>query len=251
MLPKNRHFFDFAKMRAAQRRKKSEMRQPPRTNANLCVCLPNANNYSCRMKHLFLFALLSFFASAARAQSAPKPWRAIVQTGIAFQWFNPNFRTALFSVERPHGPYQCYGVQLNIHSPQPDYDDFYGQNMLRGYEVGFFGKYFLHGRLTGRNSGFFLGPDFRFGKRVVREHFFDTFPPNPEAYRDRDESAFKILLRWGVQWRFGRHALLEMSAPLGIEHRKIARFGSFGTVSGYQTSGSLVLLPTLQLGMGF
>jgi hypothetical protein len=205
------------------------------------------------MKHFFLFAMLALSALTARAQPAPvpKPWRAIVQTGIALQWFNPNFRTALFSVERPRGLYQCYGVQLNIHSPQPYYDDLYQQEMLRGYEVGFFGKYFLHGRLTGRNSGFFLGPDFRFGKRVVRENFSNTFPPSPEEYRERDERAFKILLRWGVQWRFGRHALLELNAPLGIEHRKIARFGSFGTVSGYQTAGSLVLLPALQLGVGF
>lgn len=204
------------------------------------------------MKHFFTTLLLSLsptlmcFAQEESNLDRPLP-KVIVQTGIGFQWFGENYKLYHLSAEMPYTRYWHIGVQSSWYlKEQPNY--YYYSEFLGGYELGAYSKYFLHGRFSGRKSGLFLGPEFRYGVRKFRTVLDNFFPLPPEPnYQYYEERVSKIMLRWGIQWQF-KHAVLELSAPLGAE---FYRPSDDAIGLGYSSDFQFVMLPSLQFGVAF
>ncbi|MFN0214985.1 MAG: hypothetical protein ACKVT2_12080 [Saprospiraceae bacterium] len=203
------------------------------------------------MKKLILLAVLlnSVLVFSQNRNDPPEiaAPRVIVQTGIGAQWLGQGYKFYILSVERPLNPYWYLGLQGNFYLPnQPDYL-YYFSEFLGGFEGGFHVRYFFHGRFSGRKSGLFLGPDIRFGSRQFQISLDNVFPPPPMPnYQKYKERTTKLMLRWGMQWEFGR-ATLELSVPFGIEVNKPTPFNS----AELDPRTRVVLIPTMQLGMAF
>jgi len=192
---------------------------------------------------LLLGATLPCFAQVA-APLEKRPPTIILQTGIGMQWFGETYKLSTFSVERPVSPYWHLGLHGGYYfQNQPNFFDF-NQSFLGGFEVGGFSKYFLHGRLSGHKSGFYIGPEMRVGQRRFQYSENNFFPPVPNpTFIKYEETSVKILFRWGLQWQFGR-ANLEIFAPFGIE------INQSNLTSIYYSNESLfVLLPSFQIGI--
>lgn len=204
------------------------------------------------MKHFFttlLFSLsptLMCFAQEESVSERPLP-KVIVQTGIGFQWFGENYKMYHLSAEIPYSRYWHLGIQSSFYlREQSSY--YYTSEFLGGYELGAYSKYFLHGRFSGRKSGLFLGPEFRYGTRKFRSSLDFTFPPPPVPnYQYYEERVTKVMLRWGIQWQF-RHAVLELSSPIGAE---FYRPSDDAIGLGYSREAQFVMLPSIQLGIAF
>lgn len=192
---------------------------------------------------LLLGTALPCFAQDA-ATLEKRPPSVILQTGIGIQWFGETYKLSTFSVERPVGPYWHLGLHGGYYfQNQPNFFDF-NQNFLGGFEAGGFSKYFLHGRLSGHKSGFYLGPEMRVGQRRFQLSPSNFFPPitNP-THVTYQETSVKLLFRWGLQWQFGR-AVLEIFAPFGIEINQSNQDTYY-----YSNQSQFVLLPGFQLGI--
>jgi hypothetical protein len=200
------------------------------------------------MKNLLIITLLlcSFSSMAQEEDPLEKaPPRLIVQTGLGLQWFGEIYKSSSLSIEKPFGHFWHLGIQGNLFF-QKSSEDFFATEFNDGFEIGGYAKHFLHGRLSGRKSGLYIGPDFRFGARNFQVLQTDFFPlPLIPTYYYYKESTTKILMRWGIQWQFG-HANLDISAPFGIE-----LFKTSVKVNGNYQGTQFVLLPTLQLGYAF
>lgn len=203
------------------------------------------------MKHLFLgfcFFWGSTLTCLAQEDAHEKrPPFIIVQTGIGMQWFGESYKVFMLSAERPLGAYWHVGMQgTRFLNRESEYYYYYG-DLVGGFEFSVYAKYFLHGRLSGRKSGLYLGPEFRAGSRrfqIVQDIFF---PPSPTPnYIKHKEKLTKLMLRWGMQWQFG-HATLELAVPFGVEFFT----PKANTSLGYGNDNQFVMLPTLQLGVAF
>jgi hypothetical protein len=194
--------------------------------------------------------LLSF--AQGQSYSTPEPDRPrkhlIIGGGISFQWFDNPLKLGYLQVETPIGEYQHLGIMFTKLFSGSNYD-YYNLSLEKGFEVGINFKYFLHGRFTGRKTGFYLGPDIRFGKRTYRYNSYDFMTG---GYTEVDEvlKSSKIMLAWGVQWHFGQHVIFELSVPTGYE--------SLASTSEYPSNGyynsfnnTVVFLPSLTLGVAF
>ncbi len=201
------------------------------------------NHFFCALL-LALYPTLSCFAQDEASVKKRLP-EVIVQTGIGSQWFGKVYKTSTLSIERPLGSFWRLGLQgwyyFNYNA-----DVFSVKQLLSGYEAGFYAKHFPHKQPSGRMSGFYLGPEIRFGQRRLQATTENvlSFPPSliHETYRER---LLKFLLRLGFQWQLG-HATLDLSAPLGMEIYH-------STLKGYNIpkGTQFVLLPMLQLGVAF
>ena len=201
------------------------------------------------MKQLLTTFLLGFLTTLpcfAQVEDPleKRPPTVILQTGIGMQWFGETYKLSTYSVERPVGRFWHLGLHGGYYfQNQPDFFDFH-QNFLGGFEVGGFSKYFLHGRLSGHKSGFYIGPEIRVGQRRFQysENNFFPPPPNPN-YVKYQETSVKLLFRWGLQWQFGR-AILEIFGPFGIEINQSNHDAYY-----YSNESLFVLLPSFQLGI--
>ncbi|MDX1911233.1 MAG: hypothetical protein SFV22_07100 [Saprospiraceae bacterium] len=172
----------------------------------------------------------------------------IVQTGIGFQLFDEGYKMTSLSIERPIGEYWNLGIQghffhKNSHSAYY-FDPYAYQQYLGGREYGLSAEYFLHGRLSGRKSGFYTGMQIMAGQRWFQYNEDVSFPPRP-MFKRYNVNTTKFMFRWGMQWRLGKHASLEFSAPFGMEFSKPSE------VNGYtDEDAGFVIMPMLQLGIG-
>jgi hypothetical protein len=204
------------------------------------------------MKHFLLLAFCLLF-SALQAQDIPdpaarKPYKVVVQTGIALQWFDVQFKSFTLSAERPLNLYNHIGLQANFFFPNDDY--FYRGITGGSWELGIFSKSFFHGRLTGRRSSTYVGPDIRLGQRVYLDRYSDGFE-NFSA--ERKASTFKFMARVGWQYHWGP-AVLEIALPIGIESENFRGGapppGQF--YYGWATDSEwFVMAPSISLGVGF
>lgn len=201
---------------------------------------------------VFLFLMLSLPMSRLGAQdiedpSARKPYRAVVQTGLALEWFDEQFKCFAISVERPLNLYNHVGAQANFFFPNGSQ---YNYRAIKGntYEIGIFAKCFFHGRLTGRRSNAYFGPDMRWGQRFYQSVGAFGEPTIFEA------SIFKFMARIGWQYHFGP-AVLEFALPFGYEKENIKGdpVGSGGFPYYYYTNDNarFVAAPIMSLGIGF
>jgi len=201
---------------------------------------------------VFLYLLFPLLYLPVFAQDLKDPLdvplpRGIVQTGIGMQWFGETYKLFTLTAERPLSHFWHLGVQGTFYLSNTTNYFYYSSEFLGGFEMGGFAKYFLHGRFSGRKSGLYLGPEFRFGARRFQVSLDTDFPPPPKPnYQPYKERTTKILLRWGIQWQFG-HATLDLAVPLGAEI-----YSPTETIGlRYSTDTQFVLLPTLQLGVAF
>jgi len=202
-----------------------------------------------------LFALAAF--QPVFAQSLTKPTedrmpKLIVCADVGFQWFNVITRFSSLKIEYPVTPYRQLGIRFSkILSGHDYYYGFgYSQSLKNGsFEVGIDSKYFPHGRFTGRKTGFYIGPDLRFGVRKFSTFVYD-FQTGTNIQTDFKHLTSKLMLAWGVQWHFGQHIVFDLSAPIGIEYyqTKDPRNGNNNNTS---SSRSLVMLPTIMMGFAF
>lgn len=204
------------------------------------------------MKQFFLlFFCLTVFRLAAQDiedPSARKPYRFVVQTGLALQWFDEQFKSFTVSVERPLNLYNHFGIQANFFFPNDDFDGFYSYRRISGktFEAGVFAKCFFHGRLTGRRSKAYIGPDMRLGVRK----YIDYEPFTGQFYYN-NAVTYKFLARIGWQYHLGT-AVFEITFPFGFENEK---FKSNENTQYYfydvGNSTWFIAAPALSLGIGF
>lgn len=146
--------------------------------------------------------------------AAPQP-RLIVLSGIAAEGSTSVFQTFFLLAERPCGPYRHLGLQYTTYLSDSNYG-FYNNLRKGSYELGVFSKFFLHGRLSGRRSHLYYGPQLRFGVRKLI--YSNNYPSNGSLYNYRTNTA-KVLFCIGGQYTLGR-AVFEWSLPLGVEYTR-------------------------------
>lgn len=166
---------------------------------------------------LFLFCTCSLAAQRTNGLAPGQPRRLIVQSGIALQWFDTQFKSFTLSVERPLNLYNHFGFQANFFFPNEDgYYYSYRSISDRSWEVGVFAKTFFHGRLTGRRSRAYIGPDMRFGLR-----YYNISDPFDGSQLEWKSSTVKLMARMGWQYQLGP-AVLEIALPVGFEVEKFS-----------------------------
>lgn len=192
----------------------------------------------------FLLPVWCFFVLAANAQEMEdpalvKPYHAVVQTGVALEWFDKQFKSFTLSVERPLNLYNHIGAQVNLFFPADPFE--YRSISDDSYEVALFAKCFFHGRLTGRRSKTYIGPDLRLCRR-----FYNNPPFFGDPTVHTKATAFKFMVRFGWQYHLGP-AVLELSLPIGVEKERLEQSTFF---LGDITNKWFIIAPGISLGIG-
>lgn len=177
----------------------------------------------------------------------PKKTHVILGTSIGFQWGAQAFKYGTLNLDVPLDEYRNLSLQFTkVYGRTTQTFDYYGLEMKDGFEIGLAGKFFLHGRFTGHKSGFFVGPDIRYGSRT-----YEGLAYNPLTFNyDRSTTSFKqtkLMLSWGMQWHFGKYTIFSLSAPIGYE--AVSGKATFNTYYSSPAENSIVVLPTLMLGI--
>ncbi len=147
---------------------------------------------------------------------APRP-HVIVLSGIAAEASSDVFQTFFMSAEHPVGPYQNIGLQYIAYlSQSSDSYSYYSTLRKGGYEVGLFSKFFLHGRLSGRRSHLYYGPQVYFGTRKMT--YKNVYNTNNLEY-NYQVTTTKIMFCLGGQYSMG-HAVFEWSLPIGMAYER-------------------------------
>ncbi len=205
-----------------------------------------------------LLCICAFVFSTAKAQAQqtleiidpddlPLP-KLILNSGLSYQWVDPAFRTFYLSAEAPYrSRYNHIGVQANIYykgefnfccGPQQS-------SVVRpSWELGAFYKLFMHGRLSGRKSSFYYGPDIRYGWRNYEGEL--TFSRVLEPF---SSNVTKFLFRLGLQHTMG-NAVIELNFPIGIEKEKLNITVPTNVVNDFE-GVRVVMLPTFGIGYSF
>ena len=193
----------------------------------------------CFLLPVWCLLVLRLNAQGIADPSEVKPYRAIVQTGIALQWFDKQYKSFTLTVERPLNLYNHIGVQANLFFS----DDPFEYRSISGdsYEVGVFAKCFFHGRFTGRRSKTYIGPDIRFGRREYNNSGFFGDP----SFR-QSATTFKFMARFGWQFHLGP-AVVELALPIGVEKERLEETIFF---SGKSNNNWFIMAPGISLGIG-
>lgn len=197
---------------------------------------------------LLLFLCLLHLGLAAQKAEDPalrKPFKMIVQTGLALQWFDTQFKSITLSAECPLNLYNHFGIQANFFFPNNGDGYLYRTITGDSYEIGVFSKSFFHGRLTGRRSNAYIGPDMRFGQRTYLD-----YGPFDGTLIERKSVTFKFLARMGWQFHMGP-AILEFALPIGFESEKFKDEPISTTFYYFTNSAWFIAAPSLSLGIGF
>ncbi len=196
-----------------------------------------------------LCAYSSLFAQEKKVLFDPdkdRPNRLVVRAGLAYQTVY-DFSSTLIAVERPLSHYHYVGLQGNFFHPNDADNRFFGSYTLTsGYEIGATFKYMLHGRFTGRKSGFFLGPALKIGTRnlIERFSFFPTPFPTPIDQVIINQRYTQMVFNWGKQIQYGR-AVLEVALPISYETITSTSSPRIYSYSNWS------LLPSISLGYAF
>ncbi len=132
---------------------------------------------------------------------------------INFSDFIP-IKSVAISAEYKVLPFSYLGLSYNALFPT------FGRTDLEigkgSYEVGITGKHFLHGRLTGHRSNYFIGFEVRKGVRFVNEtlYYFPTVYVQKSTYQTN-----KFLVKFGLEWHL-KSLVFQCNLPLGIESVK-------------------------------
>lgn len=223
-------------------------------NRNVACKIPATAQPFILTKSIFMKqSLLPFFcllflaplgAQDIEDPSLRKPYRCVVQTGVALQWFDTQFKSFTFSVERPLNLYNHFGVQANFFFPNDEGGYYYRTITGKSWEAGVFAKCFFHGRLTGRRSKTYVGPDMRIGQR----YYLNT---SDTQLIERKASTVKIMARLGWQYHLGL-AVFEFAFPFGLETEKFKDDLTATYPYYYLTDATwFVAAPTLSIGIGF
>lgn len=194
------------------------------------------------------------FAQPKLSPAKEREPKFIVGADIGFQWFNVSSRYSSLKIEYAKSPYRHFCLHYSaILSASEDYDAFdfgYSQLIDKGsFEIGLVSKYFPHGRFTGRKTGFYVAPDIRFGRRKYVSSWYD-FQTGETIEVPFTHITSKLMFAWGVQWRFGKHVMLDLGAPIGIEYyqTKDPRFADNGRTF---SNRNLVMMPAIMMGYAF
>jgi len=212
------------------------------------------------LHHYFILCAALLFTAFGRLQAqdipdpdaVPQP-KVIALAGLTTQWFDPRFKGSSFALERPVNRYYHVGIQANFFSPGLLNNNGFFSGSAQGisldpgtFEVGLYYKCFFHGRLSGRKSNIYLGPDIRFGIRKYRDDYIFSGVQTPFKGRTT-----KYLVRLGMQWKIG-NAILEVNLPMGVEAEKTDQERPSNDPFGYyytDLNGSrFVMLPSFSLG---
>jgi hypothetical protein len=175
-----------------------------------------------------------------------KPSVLLVHTGASLQFtsYNGSLHVVTMCVERPITHYHQIGLFVGSYIPEPlsDYNDRSVRQSGGSVEVGVVFKYFPRGVLTGRKSGFYIGPDMRWSSRKMEESD-GFFPPTgrPVLFSERGT---KLMVNIGRQRQI-RNFVLEWSFPLGFERV------SSKDAPNYTNDTGIVLAPSLSMGWAF
>jgi|GEM_PF-3198367 len=84
------------------------------------------------------------------------------------------------------------------------------------YEVGITGRHFLHGRMTGHRSNYFVGFDVRKGVRFVNETLY--YFPNVLTEKSTQQTN-KFMVKFGLEWHL-KSLVFQVNLPFGVEFVK-------------------------------
>ena len=178
-----------------------------------------------------------------------------VTNGLGAYWIAGGFRTWIGSVEVQASEFTQVGLQYNHYFAGDGYDyyDYYNGRLAKGsYQAGFYLKYFLHGRFTGRKSGLYMGPELRFGAFKHERSYYTTAPTYELRTRIESVQTTVLLLRIGKQWMFGKNIVLDINTPFGMDRRKQPQYSTDGeNIIGYFRDNVFVLAPSIMLGFSF
>ena len=137
--------------------------------------------------------------------------QVVVLSGISTEGGGDGaFQSFFLSAECPVGAYQHVGLQYGTYLP--DENNYYVSLREGGCEIGLFSKFFLHGRLSGRRSHLYYGPQLRFGSGPMALKkdvlVLDLSATGNEQLRIRLESGF---LFWEIDW-----VALDFSDPVPV-----------------------------------
>ncbi len=205
-----------------------------------------------RALSLFIVCCQGTFVSAQRAAiDLPDPAlaarpRLILLSGVGAEGSTDAFQTFFLSAERAVSAYQHLGVQYTSYLSAAN--DLYSYTTLRkgSYEIGLISKFFLHGRLSGRRSHLYYGPQLRFSSRKML--FKNSYINNNVPY-NYQVNATKVMFCLGGQYNFGP-AVFEWSLPLGVEYSRSNLPTSIDPYNYYSSDNSrnFTAIPSLSLG---
>jgi len=177
---------------------------------------------------------------------APRP-ALIIMSGVAAEASTNTFQTFFLSAERAINAYQHLGVHYTSYLSATD--DLYSITTLRkgSYEIGLVSKFFLHGRLSGRRSHLYYGPQLRFGTRKMLFNNRDNNNSLPYNYQ---VTTTKVLFCLGGQYNIGR-AVFEWSLPLGVEYSRSNLPSALDPYNNYNSENSRNSTTIPTIGIGF
>lgn len=206
-----------------------------------------------KLKISLLCLLFAFTANlyAQEPGSFRRP-KITLLNGFSGQLTGGGTRSYQASADAWLADYTHIGVQYNYIFPDNGYnyyDNFNGQLQEGSFQMGFHLKYFLHGKYTGRKSGIYFGPEFRFGTLKQKQIYYIYTPVYSEQTRTASIRSTAVLMRIGKQWNFGKRVVAEINLPFGLDYRKRPLYaGSGNQVTGYVNENFFTFLPAVLLG---
>ncbi len=217
------------------------------------------------MKPFFLSLFLVFFCSlfclaqATRANPAKKSQRVIVLSGGGMNISRSQFQqSVLLTIETPVGNFWNLGI-LGGYVLKKESDNRIFKNggseynFLGGFEAGGFAKHFLRGRLSGRKSEFYFGPEFRYSAIYSEGEFYGGIIPSYYTFKSV-QRAQNYLIRWGLQWKPGRRTLLDIAIPIGWQRSTIATSTTQNEITYTDVSRireKFMMFPSILIGFAF
>ncbi|MBL7827964.1 MAG: hypothetical protein JNJ57_15145 [Saprospiraceae bacterium] len=203
--------------------------------------------------HLLFAALCAYGTMLTGQNSRPE---VVFQNGVGFHWFENTYGSYTLNGGLRLNNYVEAGLlyALFFDIENLDYFSYYSLNYPSrngSYDAGFYLKYYLHGKLTGRKSGFFLGTEARSG--VLKSVRYDYNRNNGELEQiDVEIKTNKFLFEWGIQWKLGKHVFFELIAPVGFENSRIP-YGP-DALTGKEViyfENTFIMQPGVSLGFSF
>ncbi|MBL7827963.1 MAG: hypothetical protein JNJ57_15140 [Saprospiraceae bacterium] len=185
------------------------------------------------------------------AQNPAHKWS--VSNGIGVQWFERGNTSWMAALEYHPTDFVHIGAIYNkfFEEYYENYDNYNPAVGPGSFEAGLYVKSFFKGRFTGRKSGLYIGADCRYGKlkSSFLQYRFLTGGVDTIAYTS---TTAKVMVKWGVQWWVGKRAVIELTAPWGIEYaREPYIYSQDGYPIKFKTRNGFVILPALLIGFNF
>lgn len=183
---------------------------------------------------LFICLAFSYYTASAQLLFKNKRPELLISSGIGAAFSAGPFNEVHLNLEMVQSPYLNIGLSVhnflpetgnyNFYFPSPT-TSFYADLSDGGFLGGIYARYFIHGRLTGRKSGLYIGTAVRAGiyRVVIRDY---SFSGAPTTMIPAKIPTYFALVDLGWQFKFGKYILLDLQLPVGYQSMKLPRIGA-------------------------